>query len=88
VVDIRLGPDPVLRGTDGTSRIAVLRASGRMSDTTGSFANRFTIPQSRVRLDTWTEIDFLLDLDFSRAGTNGTYRSDSDGVFVVDVSTP
>lgn len=83
VVDVRLGPDPVLRGGDSIARIDVLRATGRTSEGTKGYENRFIIPQSRVRLDTWVEIDFMLDLDISHAGTSGAYRSDSNGVFIV-----
>lgn len=88
VVDVRLGPEPILHGDVGIARIDVLRATGRMSDGIRAYTNRFTIPQSRVRLDTWVEIDFMLDLDISNAGTSGAYRSDSKGIFIVDVSTP
>jgi len=52
------------------------------------YANQFSIPQDRIRLDREIELDVQLLVDMRLATGSGRYSSPVDGVFTIEVSAP
>ena len=54
----------------------------------GHYANQFSIPQDRIRLDREIKLDVQLRVDMRLASGSGRYSSPVDGVFSIEVSAP
>lgn len=87
LVNVRPANNAALENTSGDGLLAVRDAMGRPGYG-GPFARRFSIPQSRVRLDTPIPLDVQLYVDLGYATGSGRYSSPVDGVFSIEVSAP
>lgn len=87
LVDVRAASNATLINENGNGALAVRDARGRTSYG-GAYAGRFSIPQSRIRLDRPIQLDVQLRVDMNFAVASGRYSSPVDGVFSIEVSAP
>jgi len=87
LVDVRAVNEGRLTNESAGGVLTVKSARGKPSYA-GAFTRRFSIPQSRIRLDTPIQIDVKVSVDLQFASGSGRYASPVDGVFSIEVSAP
>jgi hypothetical protein len=87
LVTVSAADDGTLVNAEGTGVLSVKDARARPGYG-GGYAQRFAIPQSRIRLDTPIDLDVQLRVDMRLANGSGQYSSKVDGVFSIEVSAP
>ena len=87
LVDVEAVNEGQLTNFNAGGVLTVKGAQGKPSYARG-FSRRFSIPQSRIRLDTPINIDVRVSVDLQFANGSGRYASPVDGVFSIEVSAP
>ena len=87
LIDVKAADQGLLVNPNADGVLAVSGARAR-PDYGSTFANQFTIPQSRIRLDRAINLDVQLRVDLRYAKGSGRYSSPVDGVFSIEVSAP
>ncbi len=87
LVDVNAVNEGRLTNSSAGGVLTVKSAKGKPSYA-GAFTRRFSIPQSRIRLDTPIQIDVQVSVDLQFASGSGRYASPVDGVFSIEVSAP
>ena len=87
LVDVSAANEGRLTNSNAGGILTVKGARGKPSYAS-RFTNRFSIPQSRIRLDSPIRMDVQVSVDLQFANGSGRYASPVDGVFSIEVSAP
>ncbi len=87
LVDVEAVDQGLLVNPNADGVLTVKDARGK-PHYSGHYANQFSIPQDRIRLDRDIRLDVQLRVDMRLASGSGRYSSPVDGVFSIEVSAP
>lgn len=87
LIDVKAADQGLLVNPGADGVLAIKGARGKPSYA-GHFAEQFSIPQNRIRLDRAIDLDVQLRVDLRYARGSGRYSSPVDGVFSIEVSAP
>ena len=87
LVDVKAVDQGLLINPNANGVLKVNDARGK-PHYSGHYANQFSIPQDRIRLDREINLDVQLRVDMRLANGSGRYSSPVDGVFSIEVSAP
>lgn len=87
LVDVKAVDQGLLVNPNASGVLKVNAARGK-PHYSNRYANQFSIPQDRIRLDRAIKLDIQLRVDMRLASGSGRYSSPVDGVFSIEVSAP